>query len=40
MNGNEDMKAVFALNYMVLQHIAVEFLPVSLVSGADNWFFF
>ena len=38
MNGNEDMKVVFVVNYMARQHIAVEFLSISLVYGADNWF--
>jgi hypothetical protein len=36
MNGNEDMKAAFVVNYMALQHVTVEFLPISLVFGADN----
>jgi hypothetical protein len=36
MNGNEDMKVVFVINYMARQHIAVEFLPISFVDGADN----
>jgi hypothetical protein len=36
MNGNEEMKVVFVVNYMALQHIAVEFLSISLVYGADN----
>jgi hypothetical protein len=39
MNGNEDMNVVFVVNYMQRQHIAVEFLYISLVYGADifNW---
>jgi hypothetical protein len=36
MNGNEDMKVVSVVNYMARQHIAVEFLSISLVYGADN----
>jgi hypothetical protein len=36
MNGNEDMKVVFVVNYMARQQIAVEFLSVSLVYWADN----
>jgi hypothetical protein len=36
MNGNEDMKVVFVVNYMARQPIAVEFLSISLVYGADN----
>jgi hypothetical protein len=36
MNGNEDMKVVFVVNYMVPQHIAVGFLSISLVYGADD----
>jgi hypothetical protein len=39
MNGTEDMKVVFVVNYMARQHITVEFLSISLVYGADNWFF-
>jgi hypothetical protein len=38
MNGNEDMKVVFVVNYMARQHIVEEFLPISLVYGADNSF--
>ena len=38
MNANDDMKVVFVVNYMARQQIAVEFLSMSLVYGADNWF--
>jgi hypothetical protein len=36
MNGNEDMKVVFVVNYVARQYIAVKFLSISLVYGADN----
>jgi hypothetical protein len=36
MNGNEDMKVVFVVNYMARQHIAVEFMSISHIYGADN----
>jgi hypothetical protein len=30
------MKAIFVVNYMVLQHIEVEFLPISLLMVQIN----
>jgi hypothetical protein len=36
MDGNEDMKVVFLVNYMALEHIAMEFLSISLAFGADD----
>ena len=33
MNRNEDMKVVFAVNYMARQQVAVELLSISLVYG-------
>jgi hypothetical protein len=33
---SSSVKVVFAVNYMARQHIAVEFLSISLVYGADN----